>query len=192
MAALSGCHSPYRSDQGALLGGLGGAGVGAIVGKQLGNTGAGAAIGALTGAVAGGVIGNELDEIDARNRREIEARMGRPIAAGAVSIEDVVAMSKAGVDAEVIATHVRNHGTNHPLTPDDLIRLKDEGVNPRVVRAMQEPPRPREVVRTVERDPRPVVVEHYYADPWPSWGPRYYHPYHHRHPGYSVGLSYSN
>lgn len=45
-AALTGCHSPYRSDQGALFGGLTGAGVGALVGNAVGATGAGAAIGA--------------------------------------------------------------------------------------------------------------------------------------------------
>ena len=38
-----GCNSPYRSDQGALYGGLGGAGLGAIVGNAVGNTGAGLA-----------------------------------------------------------------------------------------------------------------------------------------------------
>ena len=45
----AGCNSPYRSDKGALVGGLSGAGLGAIVGNAVGNTGAGAAIGAGVG-----------------------------------------------------------------------------------------------------------------------------------------------
>src|SRR6202795_2818657 len=54
---MSGCASPYRSDQGALLGGLGGAGLGAVVGHAVGNTGAGALIGAGVGALSGAAIG---------------------------------------------------------------------------------------------------------------------------------------
>jgi hypothetical protein len=187
----AGCRSPYRSDQGALLGGAGGAVLGGIVGHQLGHTGAGAAIGALAGAATGAVVGNEIDEVEARNRREIEARLGRQVAAGAASIEDVVAMTKAGVDDEVISQHVRYHGMVNTLTPDDLIRLKNEGVSARVVKTMQEPPRPREVVRTVQPVSQPVIIEErYYADPW-GWGPRYQYPhYHRRPPGYSVGFSY--
>src|SRR3954447_21040044 len=69
-AAAAGCASPYRSDQGAVLGGLGGAGVGAIVGNAVGNTGAGAAIGAGVGALSGAAIGGSLDDIEARNRAE--------------------------------------------------------------------------------------------------------------------------
>ena len=37
-ALTHGCHSPYRSEKGALYGGLGGAGLGAIVGNAVGNT----------------------------------------------------------------------------------------------------------------------------------------------------------
>ena len=53
LVALSaaGCCSPYRTDQGALFGGLVGAGTGAIVGDAVGNAGAGTAIGAGIGAL---------------------------------------------------------------------------------------------------------------------------------------------
>src|SRR5262245_9244443 len=93
----SGCASPYRSDQGALAGGLTGAGLGALVGNAVGNTGAGAAIGAGVGALSGAAVGGALDDIEARNRAEIEARLGRPMPPGAVSINDVVSMTRAGV-----------------------------------------------------------------------------------------------
>ncbi|HEX4148710.1 MAG TPA: hypothetical protein VHY20_06975, partial [Pirellulales bacterium] len=42
MLTAAGCQSPYYTQQGAALGGLGGAGVGALVGSASGHPGAGA------------------------------------------------------------------------------------------------------------------------------------------------------
>jgi hypothetical protein len=190
LIAAGGCHSPYRSDQGALLGGLGGAGVGAIVGNQLGHTGAGAAIGGLAGAITGSVVGNELDEIEARNRAEIQARLGRPPGPGAVSPEDVIEMSQRGVNEQVLIDHIRARGVTRPLTKDDLILLSQAQVPPRVLQVMQEPP-PVRVAAAPYPPPGPVVVEHVYGPPPPYWCHPHFH-YRHRHfrPGYSVGFSY--
>jgi hypothetical protein len=172
-----------------LFGGLTGAGVGALVGSATGHTGAGAAIGAGVGALTGSVVGASLDDIEARNRAEIEARMGRPVAPGAVTIDDVVAMTQAGVNEDVIATHVRNHGIARPLQTGDLIHLQTNHVSPRVIRAMQEPPLQRPVV--VQGSPPPVIVEeHYYGRPYGCY-PHFHRPcpprvglgftYHHHH-----------
>ncbi|MEX2185284.1 MAG: glycine zipper domain-containing protein [Pirellulales bacterium] len=190
---LCGCASNSRGQNGALLGGLGGAGLGAIAGNQVGHAGTGAAIGALAGAVTGGVIGDEIDEAEARNRAEIEARLGRPVVAGSVSIEDVIEMTQRGVHEDVIAQHVRAHGMTRPPATDDLIRLTQSHVSDRVIRAMQEQPAPRVVQEIRPVSPPPVIVERYY-DPWPCWGPQYHHRPH-RHgpgPGYSIGVSYGN
>src|SRR4051794_8241887 len=110
LLAACGCQSPYHADRGALFGGLTGAGVGALVGNATGHTGAGAAIGAGVGALTGSAVGGALDDIEARNHAEIEARLGRPPAPGAVTMGDVIAMTHAGVSDDVIATHVHNHG----------------------------------------------------------------------------------
>jgi hypothetical protein len=193
--AATGCQSPYRSDQGAFWGALGGAGLGAIVGKQLGNTAAGAALGGMTGLAAGALIGDQLDEIEARNRAEIERRLGRPVAAGAVPMEEVIAMTQAGVDQQVIINHVRAHGISRPLTSQDLITLKQQGVRASVIQAMQAP----YPARSVQPATYPVVVEeHYYGvpayDPWYHYHcqPRHVH-YHRRHsPGVSWGVSVSH
>jgi outer membrane lipoprotein SlyB len=184
---LAGCHSPYRSDKGALLGGLGGAGLGAIVGNAVGNTGAGAAIGAGVGALSGAAVGASLDDIEARNRAEIEARIGRP-APGAVTIDDVIAMTRAGVSEEVIVTHVQNHGLVAPLRAPDLIVLQQQGVSPRVVNAMQTPVQP----AAYAAPPPGVMVAQPYVVPAPYyWGPPpcYYRPY---RPGFSWGVGISN
>jgi outer membrane lipoprotein SlyB len=191
----TGCVTNSRGENGALLGGLGGAGLGAIAGNQVGHAGAGAVIGGLAGAVTGGVIGNEIDDIEQRNRAEIAARMGRPLAAGGVSIQDVIDMTRSGVNENVIVDHVQRNGTLRPLGKEDLIQLSREGVSERVIRAMQEPPRyaqPAGYVAAgpayvVPGPPPPVVVEYYDG---PYWGPRRYH--HHHPPGYSVGFTYHN
>lgn len=192
MPLLCGCATNTRGQNGALVGGLGGAGLGAIAGNQVGHAGTGAAIGALAGAVAGGVIGDEIDEVEARNRAEIEARLGRPVVAGAVSIDDVIEMTQRGVHEDVIAQHVRSHGMMRPPATNDLIRLTQSNVSDRVIRAMQEQPAPQMVREVRPMSPPPVIVERYY-DPSPCWGPHYHHrPRRHHHPGYSVGFSYNN
>ncbi len=77
LSAGTGCHSPYYADQGALAGGLGGAGLRALIGSASGHTGAGAAIGAAAGALTGGAVGGALDNIDAKNRAN-RRRHGSP------------------------------------------------------------------------------------------------------------------
>jgi len=197
LATLSatGCRSPYRSDQGALFGGLLGAGTGAIIGDAMGNAGAGAAIGAGVGAISGAAIGDELDQIEAQNRAMIEQQLGRQIAAGAVSTGDVVAMTAAGVDDELIVNHVRAHGAAAPLGTDDVIALHQQGVSTRVIKALQEPPsRPVQPVMVGQPVATPVIIEeHHYgppiiAPPCPSrhsYRPR-------RRPGMNWGISVHN
>ncbi|HZZ71420.1 MAG TPA: glycine zipper domain-containing protein [Pirellulales bacterium] len=173
----SGCHSdPNYTEQGAVVGGLGGAGVGALVGSATGHTGAGAAIGAVAGALGGAAIGNGLDDIDAKNRAQIAAATSRPVPIGAVSVEDVLNMTRAGVSEELIVNHVRAHGTSVILQPQDLIFLQQQGVSPRVVQAMQDTGiRP---VVYAAPPPQPVIVERVYD---PYWGPRYHGGYYYRH-----------
>src|SRR5258708_32258344 len=83
---LVGCASPFYTDRGALAGGLGGAGVGALVGEAVGHPGVGALVGAGVGTVTGAAVGSGLDEVQARNQAMIASQMGRPIAPGAVTI----------------------------------------------------------------------------------------------------------
>lgn len=174
MIAAAGCNSPYRSDQGALVGGLAGAGLGAVVGNAVGNPGAGAVIGAGVGALSGAAVGGSLDEIEARNRAEIEARLGRQLAAGAVTNQDVIAMTNAGVAEESIITLVRTRGVAAPLAAGDLIVLQQSGVSTRVIQTMQQPVPP----MVAQPMPGPVMVQQpVYAVPPPYYvGPPPYYP----------------
>lgn len=189
-----GCYSPYHTDRGALLGGLLGAGTGAVIGEALDNPGAGAAIGAGVGALTGAAVGQELDDMEARNRAMIEQQLGRQVAATAVTVDDAVTMTRAGVDDELIINHVRAHGVAAPLQASQLIYLQQQGVSTRVISAMQNPPaRPARPVVVQERSPPVIVQEYRYG--LPMWGPprcRHHHWRHRPRPGLSWGVSVSN
>ena len=189
----TGCQSPYHSDRGAALGGLLGAGTGAIVGAASGQPGAGAAIGAGVGALGGAALGNAIDESEARNRQMIAQQLGRQVAVGSVTINDVIAMTKANVGEELIVNHVRANGMAAPLAANDLILLQQEGVGQQVIAQMQtSPPRPVQPVMVEQPGPTPVIVEEYHYAPY--WGPHCYrpHPRWHHPPGVSWGVSVGN
>jgi hypothetical protein len=162
--AACGCNSPYRSDKGALIGGLGGAGLGAIVGNAVGNTGAGAAIGAGVGALSGAAIGGSLDDID------------------------VISMTRAGVSEDVMVTFIQSHGMATPLQAQDLIALQQQGVSPRVMQAMQAPP---VAAPQAAAYAAPVMVPQPYVVPAPVYypAPCYYRPYPRRGVSWGIGFS---
>ncbi len=173
VVALAGCASDTHTGEGAVLGGLLGGGAGALIGSATGHAGAGAAIGAGVGALTGAAIGHSQDETEARNRALIAQQLGRQVSAGAVTPNDVIAMTRAGVNEELILNHIRAHGMAAPLQPQDLIALQQQGITPRVIATMQAcPPQAPQPVVVEQPAPPPVVVG---VDPY--WGPRYYHPH---------------
>jgi hypothetical protein len=182
VVSAAGCHSPYASDRMAGAGALLGAGTGAIIGSHGGHAAEGALIGAAVGTAAGAVTGSAIDNAEARNRAAIEARMGYPVRAGAVSVNDIIAMTRAGVPDDVIASHIETRGMAHAVTTGDLIRMQSEGVRPMVMAAAQRPPGP-VVVRPA---PPPGVIV---AGPPCCYPPPYYYrprvgfgfSYHHHH-----------
>jgi hypothetical protein len=182
---LSGCQSPYKSDQGALLGGLLGAGTGAAIGAAAHNPLAGAAIGAGVGTISGAAIGGALDEQDAKNRALIAAQYGRQVSGNPVTINDVINMTRANVDEELIVNHVRIHGVVAPLQAQDVIVLQQQGVSKRVIIAMQTPPvqPPPQTVVVPAPAPPPVIYEEY---PGYWYGRPYYY---HRPPGMRVMIA---
>ena len=66
LTSLVSCASGPNARTGTVLGGLGGAAVGGIIGHQRGRGLEGAAIGAGLGAASGNVIGDAQDERNAR------------------------------------------------------------------------------------------------------------------------------
>ena len=84
--------------------------------------------------MTGAAIGSGLDDVDARNR-QIAATLGRQVPPGTVSLPDVIAMSKAGVNEELIVNHIRANGLARPMQSGDLIALQQNGVSTRVISA---------------------------------------------------------
>ena len=75
VAALTGCEAmgtaaQSKTTQGAVVGGLLGAGTGAIIGEQKGKAGAGTAIGAGLGALGGGLVGSALEAQDKKLQQQ--------------------------------------------------------------------------------------------------------------------------
>src|SRR6266446_870648 len=64
MLAVLGCYGQPLStrEKGTLLGGVAGAGAGALIGSAVGHPGAGAAIGGVGGTAAGYGIGNHMQD----------------------------------------------------------------------------------------------------------------------------------
>ena len=119
-----------------MVGGLGGAGIGALIGNASGHAGAGAAIGAA-GALTGAAIGAGQDKADAQRQAAIAAA-SQPV--GTVTVDNVIAMTQQHVDDGIIINQVRAGRMVVPIQPDDIIRLKQFGVSPEVITAMQESP----------------------------------------------------
>jgi len=174
-AIATGCRSPYYADRGAGIGALAGAGAGALIGDATGgNAGSGALIGAGLGALTGAAVGSEMDALAAQNRAEIAAQMGRQVQAGAANVQEVIAMSRAGVDPRLIQNYVRTSGVVAPLAASEVIYLHEQGVSTDVIQVMQNPPA-RQPVAFASRQPV-MVEEHYYGRPAcynPHFG--YYH-----------------
>lgn len=203
LVSASGCAS--HADRGAAIGGLGGAGVGALIGEASGHGAEGALLGAAVGALGGAAIGTSVDQQEARRNAEIQARLGRQLS-GAVGPTDVIQMTQAGLSEELITTHIASNGVQQRLQAGDLIALKNQGVSDRVINAMQTAPlaggvQPAGAVvaqpvyaQPVYAAPAPVIVaEHYYGPPvWIPPPRRHWHHHHHHHrphAGWSIGIS---
>jgi outer membrane lipoprotein SlyB len=137
---LAGCVNPdgtqNNTGSGALIGGA----VGAITGAAIGGPrhgGEGALIGAGAGAVGGGLIGYSMDqEQRARLRQQAPETYTKVDQGQPLSVADVKALAKAGINEDVIISQIQNSHTVYHLSVTDIIDLRDAGVPDRVVNYM--------------------------------------------------------
>ena len=87
----------------------------------------------------------------------IEQQIGRQLA-GATRVDDVIAMTRAGIAPELIMNHVHAHGMAAPLQANDLILLQQQGVDGRVIATMQATPSPVAQPVVVQEAPPPAVI----------------------------------
>lgn len=149
--------------RGATLGGLAGAVAGGIIGDNNNEAGAGAAIGGVIGAVAGGILGNAEDKERAAatqqyyyQQQQLQAQQAAQTMT-AVSITDVISMSRSGLSDPVIINQINQRGVQTQLQVADIITLHQQGVREHVITAMQSAPVGRQTVARVA--PAPVVVQ---------------------------------
>ena len=91
-----------------------------------------------------------------------------PASASALTVQDMMALSKAGFSDEVLLALIDRDKPVFSIDPDALIALKREGVSEKIVLAMlksgrQEPPSPRTQVTITPRvpdEPRVVMFGH--------------------------------
>ena len=143
--SAAGCQSsPNRAGEGAVIGGLIGAGAGAIIGHQSGERDKGALIGGLAGALAGGLTGSQVQKDPAQQvaasqpqqavQPQQPARAANP---SQMSVEQIIDMTKRGVHEDVIADRIRLTGSRFSLSPADVEYLQQNGVHQKVIAAMQ-------------------------------------------------------
>ena len=145
----TGCSSApgTSSQQGAVVGGVGGAAVGASVTK---NRALGAIIGGAVGAAGGYVIGQKTGPLD-NNKREAEERAGtNPVTAdqasgaqtadvnhdGFVTLDEVVALEKNGLSDDEMIRRIRATGLTFDLNEEQRAYLRNHGVSEGVIGAL--------------------------------------------------------
>ncbi len=192
-----------QTQRGATMGGLAGAVVGGLIGDKNNEAGAGAAIGGVVGAVTGGLLGNAADKQAAIDQQRYyyqqqQLQQQRAVATqAAVSMADIVSMTRSGLSDAVIINQVQQRGIQHKLQVPDIISLHQQGVSENVITAMQGAPtgiqrvaRAQTPVVRQERiitSPPPVIVEEHYV--LPHYAPPRYH-YHYRRPHYHPRSSF--
>ena len=153
----------------------------------------GAAIGGVVGAVAGGILGDAADKDAAVARQRAAnqqaqqqyyaAEQEAALLQSAVTLGDVVTMTRSGLSDQVIVNQVRQRGYLGTLSVADIISLHQQGVSENVITTLQSvgPPRrstvswPRPAPTVVERhihSPAPIIIQEHVI---PRYPPRYYH-----------------
>lgn len=129
---LTGCAT--KGQTGALVG----AGVGAGGGYLIGG-GTGAVIGAGVGAVSGGLIGSSLDQRDQENLRSESPSTYKRVDSGEqLSINDVIALSNAGVSESKIIDLLQKTNSRYVLNTNQIDAMRRAGVSERVINYMMQ------------------------------------------------------
>jgi hypothetical protein len=158
LSGLTGCaNAPGKPrEQGAVIGGVGGALAGAALGGRAHNKGAlGALIGGVVGAGGGYLIGAQKEKVDQQKRDEAvaahqraESRPATPEDVerartadlnddGFVTLDEVVAMERANLSDREMVERLDRTGQVFELTEDQERYLEDRGVSREVVAEMR-------------------------------------------------------
>ncbi len=194
-----------RTQNGATVGGLAGAVIGGIVGKQNDETPEGILIGGAVGAITGGLIGKAQDNELQRQRQYQQQHyyaqqqqvyvQQQAIANAGVSMTDVINMSRSGVSDSVIMSQLQSKGVQRRLEVSDIIALHQQGVSDTLITAFQSAPMATHVAAAAQapvqtyvqpqqvyvQQPSVIVQERPVIYRSPVYVHEVYRPYPHRH-----------
>lgn len=156
LALSGGCET--AAGTGAAAGGLLGAGIGGLLSHCPGGALVGGAIGAGAGTLTGAAV-------DVAREKKAERMVAADVMARTPSLEQIVEMTQNAVPPAQIINQIRTSGGVYRLTPDQLVWLNKNGVNPSVISEMQATAyrAPGRVVYTAA----PVVQPVYVVEPPP-------------------------
>ena len=135
-AGFGDTNTTSETATGAVIGGI----TGALIGEHNDDPLAGAIIGTTAGALLGNATGQANDRIEAKIAASAQEAIER-----AVTLNEILAMTQAGVDDAVIISRIKTNGPAQTLTTDDIIFLSKSQVAATVISAYQAPPTPRVV-----------------------------------------------
>lgn len=145
-----GCaNSPNRAVEGSVIGGLLGAGAGAIIGNQghdrdEGRT-RGALIGGAIGAIGGALAGSQMQKQPAAGSQQAEsgsiqtAQSANQVQLNPnqLSLPQIADLAKQNVHEDVIIDRIRLTNSKYQLTQSDVDYLQQNGVSQKVIMEMQ-------------------------------------------------------
>lgn len=184
LCVANGCASRNSRDASTANGALFGAAAGAVIGEHNDNPLGGALIGATTGAIAGNIVGESLSNPNSAYEQKFQAdqellrQQTQQRRSDAVTIEQLLKMTRAGVGDDIIAGQIKARGAAQHLSTDDIIYLTRENVSPEVIKGYQSGETSAKSMESnttrFERSAEgPVVVERHYHH---GYRPRYYPP----------------
>jgi len=142
--SVIGCqNSPNRAGEGAVIGGLVGAGTGMIIGNQGHNRGQGrtegAVIGGLVGALGGALVGSQIQKQPAQTTQAAQSQQQSQAAVNPnqMSLQQVADLAKQNIHEDVIIDRIRLSNSKFTLTAADVTYLQQNEVSEKVIKVMQ-------------------------------------------------------
>jgi uncharacterized protein YcfJ len=146
---VGGCAT--KTGTGAVVGGVGGAAVGGLIGSAShGRAGEGALIGGAVGALGGALVGHSMDKADEKKREEANSssryreRGDEPstyntynASSNRITNLTVMDWKRQGVKDDIIIDRIQRSGQTFVVSASDERDLRNAGVSPAVIDAMR-------------------------------------------------------
>jgi uncharacterized protein YcfJ len=141
----AGCAT--KTGSGAVIGGVGGAAVGGLIGANShGRAGEGALIGGAVGALGGALVGHGMDKSDEKKKSEASSEKRyqersdstySSTSSNRITNLTVMDWTRQGVKEDIIIDRIQRSGQTFYLSSNDERDLRNAGVSPAVIQTMK-------------------------------------------------------